>query len=193
MVDVASPSASSDAPGGPRSRAEEKRPLWLLAIYLLFLLVCLNAARTYRDQKRLVRLQIEERTRSDGEELHYSAGAEEHVVSSNYGSSMYGGSIHAAASPGVKKRKPVRPVNFDNVRPKPSDGTKDYNTELQREDGKHPPSDFGGFSFYAMADTPVRNKKRAEISRCAFCAFSSFGRAAVHSIPGAHSYFVAVV
>lgn len=90
--------------------------------------------------------------KSDGTlEVSSSAGAEQHVISANYGSSMYGGGIHT--SHGKTRKTPnqaTRIAKLENINPKPSDGSKDMN--LGRLQG-----DFGAFSFYAMTDTPVRS------------------------------------
>lgn len=99
-------------------------------------------------------MKIQERYHNENIELQYSAGAEEHVVSSNYGSSMYGGSIRAAAT--TKKKKPPREITFQNIKPKSTDGSGDF---IVRKSGPST-SDFNGFSFYVMTDTPVRNIKR---------------------------------
>mmetsp|Transcript_5707 Transcript_5707/g.16331 ORF Transcript_5707/g.16331 Transcript_5707/m.16331 type:complete len:446 (+) Transcript_5707:152-1489(+) len=151
MVEVSSPTSSFRTLSTPRSRSEPalKKPVWLLAIYALFVLVCLNAVRLYLDRKRVVRLERMELEKNDNLELLYSAGAEQHVVSSNYGSSMYGGSIRAADST-KKKKKPARETTLENIKPKPKDGSSDY---IVRKPGKDL-SDFNGFSFYLMADTP---------------------------------------
>ena len=165
MVEISSPSSSFNTLNTPRSRTETstKKPAWLIAIYALFALVCLNAARTYQNQKRFVRLQIEELEHNDSLEIHHNSAAsaeEQHVVSANYGSSMYGGAIHAASSSSTKKKKknPARATTLDNIRPKPSDGSKDYNI-IKKAGSNHSSSDFNGFSFYVMTDTPVRKKQ----------------------------------
>jgi len=88
-------------------------------------------------------LRLEEE--SEVVEIHYS-GAEEHVVTAGVGSSQYGGSMKAAL-PGKKKKKNNLDTSFNGVRPEPSNGLKDYIIH-------HSPSDFEGFSFYVMADTP---------------------------------------
>ena len=49
----------------------------------------------------------------------------------------------------MKKRKKNTGITFEDIRPEPSGGTKDYISQ-------QPSSDFEGFSFYVMADTPVR-------------------------------------
>eukprot|EP00535_Pseudo-nitzschia_heimii_P006550 CAMPEP_0197176616 /NCGR_PEP_ID=MMETSP1423-20130617/2479_1 /TAXON_ID=476441 /ORGANISM="Pseudo-nitzschia heimii, Strain UNC1101" /LENGTH=428 /DNA_ID=CAMNT_0042626013 /DNA_START=115 /DNA_END=1401 /DNA_ORIENTATION=- len=145
MVEVSSPSSSFNRLNTPTNRGNvtSRKPVWLYAVYALFLLVCLNAFKTYQEQKELVRLQIEEQ--GDQAEVH-SAGAEEHVVTTGVGSSQYGGSMKAAQS-GGKKKKRSDGITYKNIRPEPSDGTNDYAT-------RHSSSDFEGFSFYVMADTP---------------------------------------
>ena len=148
MVEVSSPSSSFNRLSTPTNRgsATSRKPVWLYAIYALFFLVCLNAFKTYQEQNELVRLRMEEE--SDEAEINYSAGAEEHVVTTGVGSSQYGGSMKAAQS-GVKKKTKIAGTKFESIRPEPSDGTNDYATQ-------HPPLDFEGFSIYVMADTPVR-------------------------------------
>ena len=180
MVEISSPSSSFNTLNIPRSRSEtssssstNKKPAWLIAIYVLFVLVCLNAARTYQSQKQLVRLQIEEREHNDSLEIHDSnhGGGEQHVVNSNYGSSMYGGAISAAGSSTKKKKKPARSrvTAFESIRPKPSDGSQDYNNYIiKNKAGNHSDSissNFNGFSFYVMTDTPVRRKKLKHASK----------------------------
>ena len=157
MVEISSPSSSFKTLNSPRSRSEApaKKPAWLLVIYTLFVLVCLNAVRTYQNQKQLLRLELHEREQNDNLKIQYSAGAEQHVVSSNYGSSMYGGSIQAADSTKKKKKKPARETSFENVKPRPKDGSRDY---IIRKPG-YISSNFSGFSFYVMSDTPVRLRK----------------------------------
>mmetsp|Transcript_15759 Transcript_15759/g.32282 ORF Transcript_15759/g.32282 Transcript_15759/m.32282 type:complete len:447 (+) Transcript_15759:120-1460(+) len=152
MVEISSPSSSFKTLNSPRSRSEAqaKKPVWLLVIYALFILVCLNAVRTYQNQKHLLRLELEEREQNDKLKMQYSAGAEQHVVSSNYGSSMYGGSIRAADSTKKRKKKQARETTFENVKPRPKDGSRDY---IIRNPGYNS-SDFSGFSFYVMSDTP---------------------------------------
>ncbi|VEU41382.1 unnamed protein product [Pseudo-nitzschia multistriata] len=152
MVEISSPSSFKTLKT-PRSRSDapEKKPLWLLVIYALFFLVCLNAIWTYKDRKRLVWLELQEREQNDNIEIQYSAGAEQHVVSSNYGSSMYGGSIRAAEShKKKKKKKSARKTTLENILPRPRDGSKDY---IIRKPGNNS-SDFKAFSFYVMTDTP---------------------------------------
>lgn len=146
MVEISSPSSSFDRLNTPTNRgnATNRKPVWLYAIYALFFWVCLNAFKTYQEQNQLVRSRIEEE--SDGVEINYSAGAEEHVVTAGVGSSQYGGSLKAAQS-GTKKKKRSDGIAFKNIRPEPSDGTNDYIT-------RHSSSDFEGFSIYVMADTP---------------------------------------
>lgn len=145
-------------------RSIAEKPRWLQAIYLLFLIVCLNAVLTYNRQKRLVRMTAGDGDKSEESlDLHYSAGAEEHVVSQSYGSSMYGGGIHTtrqkskskAASSSTSASK-----KFQDIRP-PPDGTKDLNLKLDKKHGGSK-SDFGGFSIYVMSDTPVSNKSRGK-------------------------------
>jgi len=166
MVEISTPSSSFNSLHTPRSRADasssNKKPAWLIAIYALFVLVCLNVARTYQNQKQLVRLQIEDREHNDSLEIHYSGGGEQHVVDSNYGSSMYGGAIRATGSSKKKKKKPASVTTFESIRPKPSDGSKDYIIKMA---GNHSvSSNFNGFSFYVMTDTPVR-RKNAQTTR----------------------------
>ena len=110
------------------------------------MLSCLNAFRTYHDQKELVRLKLEQERENQVNEVH-SVGAEEHVVTAGVGSSQYGGSVKAQDR--TKKGKKKLGTNFKGIRPEPSDGSKDYRKS-------HPASDFEGFGFYVMADTPVR-------------------------------------
>jgi hypothetical protein len=165
MVEISSPSASFGAYISPRSspnartNSNNKKPLWLYGVYLLFGLVCFNAFLTYRRQKEFVRSTLmqndimDDTVNADGT-ISYSAGAEEHVVSGNYGSSMYGGGIHTARS--KPKTEPTRGARMakleNNVEPKPSDGSDDFNARKPKAAAS---SDFEGFSFYVMTDTPV--------------------------------------
>jgi len=137
MVEISSTAIRSS------SVSSERKPSWLIAIYVLFVLVCLNAVRTYENQKRLF---LKESEGNDGMEIqNYSAGAEEHVVSQNYGSSMYGGSVHTSRT--KSKKHSTSKAKLDNILPK-SDGSKDYNNKK----GKN--RDFHEFSFYVITDTP---------------------------------------
>ena len=148
MVEISYPRSSFDrnAPQQRDDNTPKNKPIWLLACYALFFLSCLNVVRTYQDQKELVRSRLEKE--SDGNEINYSAGAEDHVVTAGVGSSRYGGSMVAAKSRKKKRKKSIG-TTFNDVTPQPSDGSKDYTLN-------HSPSDFQGFSFYVMADTPVR-------------------------------------
>ena len=141
MVEISRKSHTAEA-------SSRKKPVWLFAVYGLFLLSCFNAFRTYKNQKELVRLEVENERENDSIETRYSAGAEENVVTAGVGSSQYGGSVRAADKKN-NKRKKLSSTNFKGIRPEPSDGSKDYTKT-------HPPSDFKGFGFYVMADTPVR-------------------------------------
>jgi hypothetical protein len=120
--------------------------------------VCWNAVRTYKRQRDFVRSTLAEQTpdveQDSGGTISYSAGAEEHVVSSNYGSSMYGGGIHTARSqPKTTPTRGARMAKLDkSINPKPSDGTHDFNA---RKKTQVESSDWNGFSFYVMTDTPV--------------------------------------
>jgi hypothetical protein len=156
-VVIAPPSSSSNPRNTPRQRdkseASKKKPIWLFACYALFVLACLNLVRTYKDQKESVRLRIEkEESEGVDVEIGYSAGAEENVVTAGVGSSQYGMSVKATQSGNGKKKKKNNKLSttFNGIRPEPSDGSNDYNIMNPS------PSDFKGFSFYVMADTPVR-------------------------------------
>ncbi|KAG7352254.1 hypothetical protein IV203_008302 [Nitzschia inconspicua] len=166
MVEVASPSSSFGAYTSPRSSPapyrspSSKKPLWLYCVYLLFGCVCFNAFLTYRRQKAFVRTTLaannndlmDDSVNADGS-ISYSAGAEEHVVSSNYGSSMYGGGIHTARS--KPKTEPTRGARMakleNNILPKPTNGTADFNARKSKAVAI---SNFEGFSFYVLTDTP---------------------------------------
>eukprot|EP00536_Pseudo-nitzschia_multiseries_P017760 jgi/Psemu1/226394/e_gw1.1796.1.1 len=64
---------------------------------------------------------------------------------------MYGGSIRAADSTKKNKnKKPARETTLENISPRPKDGSRDY---IIRKPGNNS-SDFNGFSFYLMSDTP---------------------------------------
>jgi len=106
----------------------------------------MNTFWTYQDQKKLVQSRIQKE--SETIEAQYSAGAEEHVVTTGVGSSQYGGSLKASL-PNNKKKKKKKSLgtNFNQIHPEPSDGSNDYRTN-------HSASDFNGFSFYVIADTP---------------------------------------
>ena len=150
--------------GGGTLRAVAEKPRWLQAIYLLFVGVCLNAVLTYNREKQLAILAEKESATAassdtddvDGSNgIQYSAGAEEHVVSSSYGSSMYGGSIHThrdkkskikGSSSTSKKQPKIEPV---------PDGTKDLALKLSKKPGGST-TDIAGFGIFAMSDTPVR-------------------------------------
>ena len=145
MVEIAPPSSSFNARKTPRQRpngeASNKKPIWLFACYALFALACLNLVKTYTDLNESARLRIEqeESEKVDNvDNVGYSAGAEENVVSAGVGSSQYGMSVKAS-QPGKKKKK-LPGTTFNDIRPKPSDGSKDYIID-------HSPSDFKGFSF----------------------------------------------
>jgi uncharacterized protein (DUF2164 family) len=117
---------------------------------VLFGLVCVNAVLTYQRQKRLIEASLRNGLTDDDEiEEFSSTGAEEHVISANYGSSMYGGGIHTSRSQSKKKKKDTTKVVL-SVSPKPSDGSKDLNRK--RRDRR---TDFHAFSIYIMTDTPV--------------------------------------
>tara|TARA_B110001452_G_scaffold131973_1_gene109635 strand:+ start:238 stop:552 length:315 start_codon:yes stop_codon:yes gene_type:complete len=99
---------------------------------------------------------VKESGGNDGMEIqNYSAGAEEHVVSQNYGSSMYGGSVHTSRT--KSKKHSTSKAKLDNILPK-ADGSKDYNNKK----GKN--RDFHEFSFYVITDTPVRKKNCSSFS-----------------------------
>ncbi len=134
----------------PREASRKKKPIWLLAAYALFALSCLDAFRTYRNQKELVQLKFEEKRARDADDTRYSAGAEEHVVTTGVGSSQYGGSVRARDNT-KKNTKKIFGENFLGIRPVPGDGSKDYSAT--HEDLA---SDFKGFRFYVMAGTSVR-------------------------------------
>jgi hypothetical protein len=165
MVEISSPASSFGAYLSPRSSPTSgwspRKPFWLYCIYVLFGLVCWNAVRTYCRQKEFVRSTLsstdndllDDSITSEGT-ISYSAGAEEHVVSGNYGSSMYGGGIHTARSkPKTEPTRGARMVKLENnVKPKPSDGSADFNT---RKSNVAATSDFEAFSFYVLTDTPV--------------------------------------
>jgi hypothetical protein len=102
--------------------------------------------QTYKDQKESARLRIEQEESEKVDNVGYSAGAEENVVTAGVGSSQYGMSLKATQH-GKKKKNVLDTTTFNDIRPKPSDGSKDYINN-------HTPSDFKGFSFYVMADTP---------------------------------------
>lgn len=129
------------------------KPKWLLALYVLFGFVCMNAVVTYQRQKRLVRassLLRKNYTDDDSEEFG-STGAEEHVISANYGSSMYGGGIHTTRSKTKKKKKTSETgAKAKSINPKPSDGRKDLNRKRHERR-----TNFNAFSLYIMTDTPV--------------------------------------
>mmetsp|Transcript_60950 Transcript_60950/g.149240 ORF Transcript_60950/g.149240 Transcript_60950/m.149240 type:complete len:466 (+) Transcript_60950:234-1631(+) len=150
--------------GGGALRAIAEKPRWLQAIYLLFVGVCLNAILTYNREKQLALLAGEEAAATASSITHdndnglggiqYSAGAEEHVVSSSYGSSMYGGSIHThrdkkskikGSSSTSKKQPKIEPV---------PDGTKDLALKLSKKSGGST-TDMSGFRIFAMSDTPM--------------------------------------
>lgn len=135
-----------------RGKTTNRKPVWIYAIYLLFLIVCLNAVRTYQEQKELVRSRLE--VESAETEITYS-GAEEHVVTAGVGSSQYGGSMKASTV-GTKKKNKYAGKLFNGIRPEPSGGTKDYINQ-------HSPSDFEGFSFYVMADTPFTKLEETKL------------------------------
>jgi hypothetical protein len=165
MVEVSSPTSSFGQYLSPRSTStfggSPRKPFWLYCVYVLFGLVCWNAIRTYYRQKEFVRSTLsannndfmDDSINQDGT-ISYSAGAEEHVVSGNYGSSMYGGGIHTARSkPKTEPTRGARMVKLENnVEPKPSDGSADFNSRKPKAAAT---SDFEGFSFYVLTDTPV--------------------------------------
>ena len=159
MVEISSPSSSANARSSRRPRPAEaqkqKKPIWLFGFYALFFMSCLNFYWTYQDQKELVRLRIEkeqERARERAQvEILSSAGGEDHVVTAGVGSSQYGSSMKATESGKKKKKNRLGTMLFDSIRPRPSDGSNDYITT-------HSASDFQGFSFYVMTDTPVRQQ-----------------------------------
>jgi hypothetical protein len=66
---------------------------------------------------------------------------------------MYGGGIRTSRSapktPGAKMTK------LESINPKPSDGTQDYNVKMKKKNKKDTATNFDGFSFYVMTDTPV--------------------------------------
>jgi len=158
MVKISSLPSSVNAVTTPRQQAEasKKKPLWIFAFYALFFSACLNLVNTYQDQKELVRLRVVEEEKREGVEvISYSAGAEEHLVSVGVGSSQYGGSMKAAQS-GTKKKKKNLGTTFNGIHPQPSNGSKDYAVN-------HPPSDFNGFSFYFMADTPYTELEESRL------------------------------
>ncbi|KAL3904268.1 MAG: hypothetical protein SGARI_004997 [Bacillariaceae sp.] len=159
-ISTTAPKWAYDALSSPRSSPSNrpnKRPLWLYCVYLLFALVCWNAVRTYQRQRDFVRSALEEQQQDDivmeDGTISYSAGAEEHVVSGNYGSSMYGGGIHTARSkPKTTPTRGARMAKLEkSINPKPSDGSSDFNA---RKPKKVASSDWNGFSFYVMTDTP---------------------------------------
>lgn len=127
--------------------SSRRKPIWLLAAYGIFGLSCLNAFKTYHDQKELVRLKLQQELENQANEVH-AVGAEEHVVTAGVGSSQYGGSVRAQDK--TKKGKKTLGTNFKGIRPEPSDGSKDYRNN-------HAASDFEGFGFFVMADAPVRD------------------------------------
>lgn len=169
MVEIASPSSAFGAFATPRSSPtgstfRSRKPLWLYGVYFLFGLVCLNAVRTYNQQRAFVRSALAENDLMDDSvnedgTISYSAGAEEHVVSGNYGSSMYGGGIHTAR--GKPKTEPTRGARMakleNNIQPKPSNGTADFNARKPKAAAS---SNFEGFSFYVLTDTPVSTKEK---------------------------------
>lgn len=69
--------------------------------------------------------------------------------------SMYGGGIHTARS--QPKTTPTRGARMakleNNILPKPSDGSADFNARKPKAAAT---SDFEGFGFYVLTDTPVR-------------------------------------
>lgn len=153
MVEISSIAVSRSALSSSTSTLTTKKPTWLLAIYALFILVCLNAVRTYLNQKRSLQLKISESELKDSLEIHYGGAAEEHVVSSNYGSSMYGGFVHAKKKNSIHTHG-TRLSVIENVLPKASDGSNDYA-------GNH--SDFNGFSFYVLTDTPYTDRQEKRL------------------------------
>lgn len=159
--------SSASVNGKPRRgrlhfiRAIGEKPRWLQAIYLLFVVVCLNAVLMYNREKQMIFIAggVDE-TGDDSLQGQYSAGAEEHVVSQSYGSTMYGGGIHTHRD---KKKKPTESSpsaskKFEKLQPAP-DGTKDMNLKLSTKKGGSR-SDMAGFSIYVMSDTPVSSKQR---------------------------------
>ena len=159
MVEISSTaiSRSTLSTSTSTTTSTARKPAWLIAIYALFILVCLNAVRTYENQKKIVQSKIAESEHNDSLEIHDSAGAEQHVVSANYGSSMYGGSIHTSRTKSKSNSKITDAALLakleNSILPKPSDGSMDYITKAGNNS-----SDFNGFSFYVMTDTPVRIK-----------------------------------
>jgi hypothetical protein len=161
MVEISSTAISRSTLSTSTTTSTARKPAWLIAIYALFILVCLNAARTYENQKKIVQSKIAESEHNDSIEIHDSAGAEQHVVSANYGSSMYGGSIHTSRTKSKSKSKTtdaallakLEKEKKNSILPKPSDGSMDYITKAGNNS-----SDFNRFSFYVITDTPVRNK-----------------------------------
>ena len=160
MVEISSTaiSRSTLSTSTSTTTSTARKPAWLIAIYALFILVCLNAVRTYENQKKFVQSKIAESEHNDSLEIHDSAGAEQHVVSANYGSSMYGGSIHTSRTKSKSKSKTTDAALLakleNSILPKPSDGSMDYITKAGNNS-----SDFNGFSFYVITDTPVRIKE----------------------------------
>ncbi|OEU22169.1 hypothetical protein FRACYDRAFT_232322 [Fragilariopsis cylindrus CCMP1102] len=153
MVEISNTAISRSTLSTSTTTSTARKPVWLIAIYALFILVCLNAVRTYENQKKIVQSKIAESEHNDSLEIHDSAGAEQHVVSANYGSSMYGGSIHTSRTKSKSKSKTTDAALLakleNSILPKPSDGSMDYITKAGNNS-----SDFNGFSFYVITDTP---------------------------------------
>jgi hypothetical protein len=175
MVEISSTAISRSTLSTSTTASTARKPAWLIAIYALFILVCLNAVRTYENQKRFVQSKIAESEHNDSLEIHNGAGAEQHVVSANYGSSMYGGSIHTSRtkSKSKSKSKPTDAVLLakleNSILPKPSNGSMDY---ITTKAGNNNPLDFNGFSFYVMTDTPVRKRNTHTIINLVRCYIS---------------------
>jgi len=163
-VEISTPSSSPSSStnfAASSSYGRRRKPLWLWCVYVVFGLVCWNAAKTYQRQKELVlstlqQTNYEESFDDESENgISYSAGAEEHVISANYGSSMYGGGIHTSrAKPKKTPTRGARMAKLQNIYPKPSDGKKDFNVVKKK---KIASSNFNGFSFYVMTDTPYND------------------------------------
>ena len=95
-------------------------------------------------------MKLEEKRAQEADDTRYSAGAEEHVVTTGVGSSQYGGSVRARDNTKKKKKKKNFGENFLGIRPEPGDGSMDYSATHDEA------LDFKGFRFYVMAGTSVR-------------------------------------
>jgi len=92
-------------------------------------------------------MKLEEKRSQEADDTRYSAGAEEHVVTTGVGSSQYGGSVRARDNTKKKKKKKNFGENFLGIRPEPGDGSMDYSATHDEA------LDFKGFRFYVMAGT----------------------------------------